>query len=196
MGWKNTVDKREQILNAAEVCLRERGLVRLNIRDVAKEAGVSLGSVHYYFTSKEHILLEIFDQFVMRISKATIDSAKDANPRQVIIDFVNEFFNELAKDPDACHIFIDLWSHVTKHEDLHGIVDSYYRKSLDWLTDLIKEGKRQGLFQVDSPAFAAAHIIAIIDGLKVQLHLFGSELDLNRMKNSCKKFILNALQQN
>ncbi len=195
MGWNNTVDKREKILNAAEVCLRERGLTRLNIRDVAKEAGVSLGSVHYYFASKEHILMEIFQQFVNQVSKATLDSAKEANPSQVIIDFIDEFFVALAKDPDACHIFIDLWSHVTRNDDLRDLLDSYYRKSLEWLTSLIKEGKRQGLFQVDSPSFAAAQIIAIIDGLKVQLHLFGAEVDLVRMKAACKKFILQALQK-
>ena len=64
MGWVNTVDKRELILNAAQDCLRDRGLKGLNIRDVARKAGVSLGSVHYYFSSKEEILVEIFRQFV------------------------------------------------------------------------------------------------------------------------------------
>ncbi len=193
MGWTNTADKRERILNAAEVCLRERGLTRLNIRDVAKEAGVSLGSVHYYFASKEHILMEIFQQFVDRVSEATLASAREANPKQVIIDFIDEFFTELSKDPDACHIFIDLWSHVTRNDDLRNLLDSYYRNSLEWLTSLIKDGKKQGFFQVDSPAFAAAQIIAIIDGLKVQIHLFGDEVDLARMKVACNKFVLQAL---
>ena len=149
MGWVNAVDKRELILNAAESCLKERGLNRLNIRDVAKEAGVSLGSVHYYFSSKEHILMEIFRQFVDRVSEATLSGTPDADPKQVIVDFINGFFDELAKDPESCQVFIDLWGHVTRHEELHTLLETYYRDSLRFLTKLIKEGKKQGLFLMD-----------------------------------------------
>ncbi len=194
MGWQNTAEKRERILSAAESCLREGGLNRLNIRDVAKKAGVSLGSVHYYFSVKEQILMEVFKQFVNRVSKVIRTRIKGANPREVIIDFVDGFFTELMKDAGTCYIFIDLWGHVTKYEDLQNLLNRYYQKTLDWLTDLIEKGNQQGFFVVDNPEFAAAHVIAIIDGLKVQLHLFESEIDLDRMKATCRNFILNALQ--
>ena len=193
MGWVKTVDKRELILNATEKCLRDRGLNRLNIRDVAKEAGVSLGSVHYYFPSKEHILMEIFSQFVNRVSKATLSRFPDADPEQVIMDFLDGFFAELGKDPGSCQVFIDLWEQISKHEDLRQLMDAYYRKSLGWLTELIASGKQKGHFNVDAPALLAAHIIAIIDGLKVQLHLFGPEIDLDLMKDACKNMIIKAL---
>ena len=194
MGWNNTVDKRALILNAAERCLRENQLSKLNIRDVAKEAGVSLGSVHYYFSSKEHILMEIFRLFVGRVMEATLARSKDADPKQIIIDFVDGFFTELANDPGACHIFIDLWANVVKYKELNGLLHKYYRKSLDWLTNLIKKGKEQGIFKVENPAQVAVQIIAIIDGLKVQIHLFESEIDFKKTQNACKEFILNALR--
>ena len=194
MGWVSAVDKRELILNAAQDCLRDRGLKGLNIRDVAKAAGVSLGSVHYYFSSKEEILVEIFRQFVHRVSEATLSGTPDSNPRQVLIDLLNGYFAELSKHPSTCQGFIDLWDFVPHNEDLRRLMENYYRSSEEFLTELIKEGKRQGLFQVDSPTAAAGQIIAIIDGIKVQLHLFGDETDLTRMKRDTKKFVLNALR--
>ena len=194
MGWVNTVDKRELILNAAQNCLRENGLRGLNIREVAKEAGVSLGSVHYYFASKEEILVEIFRQFVQRVSEATLSGTPDSDPRQVITNLLDGYFEELSKDPTTCQGFIDLWNHVHQNEDLRQLMEKYYRRSTEFLTDLIKEGKRQGLFQVDSPSAVAGQIIAIIDGIKVQLHLFGPETDLPKMKRATRKFVLNALR--
>lgn len=193
MGWNSTVDKRELILNAVETCLREKQLSQLNIRDVAKEAGVSLGSVHYYFSSKEHILMEIFRMFVGRVIKATLARAKNSDPKQVLIDFIDGFFGELANDPGACHIFIDLWGNVAKYKELKKLLDEYYRKSLEWLTKLIKEGKEKGFFKVKDASFVAAQLIAIIDGLKVQIHLFQSDIDLKKMHSACREFILNAL---
>jgi AcrR family transcriptional regulator len=194
MGWVNSVDKRELILNAAQNCLRDRGLKGLRIREVAKEAGVSLGSVHYYFASKEQILMELFRRFVQRVSEATLSGTPDADPRQVITDLLDGYFAELSKDPAICQGFIGLWDHVPRNEDLRRLVEKFYRRSAVFLTDLIKEGKRQGLFQVDSPSAAAGQIIAVIDGIKVQLHLFGRETDLARMKRATKRFVLNALR--
>ncbi len=194
MGWVNTVDKRELILNAAQECLRDRGLKGLNIRDVAKAAGVSLGSVHYYFSSKEEILVEIFRQFVQRVSQATLSGTPHSNPWQVLTDLLDGYFAELSRDPATCQGFVDLWNQVPQNEDLRQLMEKYYRRSAEFLTDLIKEGKRQGLFHVDSPSAAAGQIIAIIDGIKVQLHLFGPETDLERMKKGTKRFVLNALR--
>jgi len=193
MGWNQAGDKRELILEAAQNCLKEHGLKGLNIRHVAKEAGVSLGSVHYYFSSKEQILVEIFRQFVGRVSKATLSGNPDADPRQVIVDFVDGYFAELSKDPGVCRGFIDLWDHVTRNEELRSMLERYYQRSFKGLSDLIKKGKKQGVFQVDSPAFAATQIIAVIDGIKVQLHLFGPGTDMGKMKKATKNFILNAL---
>jgi|GEM_PF-4196299 len=194
MGWVSAVDKRELILNAAQDCLRDRGLKGLNIRDVAKAAGVSLGSVHYYFSSKEEILVEIFRQFVHRVSQATLSGTPDSNPRQVLMDLLDAYFAELSREPATCQGFIDLWDYVPHNEDLRRLIENYYRSSAAFLTELIKEGKRQGLFQVDSPTAAAGQIIAIIDGIKVQLHLFGKQTDLARMKRGTKRFVLNALR--
>ena len=194
MGWVTAVDKRELILNAAQDCLRDRGLKGLNIRDVAKTAGVSLGSVHYYFSSKEEILVEIFRQFVLRVSEATLSATPDANPREVLIHLLDGYFEELSRDPATCQGFIDLWDFVPRNEDLLQLIENYYRSSAEFLTELIKEGKRQGIFRVDSPSAAAVQILAIIDGIKVQLHLFRNQTDLARMQRGTKRFVLNALR--
>ena len=100
----------------------------------------------------------------------------------------------MSRDPATCQGFIDLWDYVPRNEDLRQLMENYYRSSAEFLTELIKEGKRQGLFHIDSPSAAAGQIIAIIDGIKVQLHLFGRETDLARMKRGTKRFVLNALR--
>ncbi len=194
MGWVNTGDKRERILNAAETCLKERGLNGLNIRDVAREAGVSLGSVHYYFSGKDQILMEIFQGFVKRVSRATLSGVPDADPRQVIVAFLESFFTELEREPYTCRVFLDLWDHLDRHEESRRLMESYYRNAIDFLTRWIRKGKKRGQFQVEAPAMAAAQIIAMIDGIKVQVHLFGAAFDMKKMKTACRKFVVKALE--
>lgn len=52
---------RQQILETALRLFRERGFDEATMRDIAKEAGVSLGNAYYYFPSKEAIVLAYYD---------------------------------------------------------------------------------------------------------------------------------------
>jgi AcrR family transcriptional regulator len=51
---------REIILLAALEQFREKGYGRATMRDIAKQAGVSVGNAYYYFHSKEEMILEVF----------------------------------------------------------------------------------------------------------------------------------------
>lgn len=51
---------REVILKAALEQFGEKGYDRATMRDIAKQAGVSVGNAYYYFQSKEEMILEVF----------------------------------------------------------------------------------------------------------------------------------------
>ena len=51
---------REIILKAALEQFKEKGYGRATMRDIAKQAGVSVGNAYYYFQSKEEMILEVF----------------------------------------------------------------------------------------------------------------------------------------
>src|SRR5699024_11749637 len=48
------------LTDAAVVVLRERGHARLTVRLVAAEAGVAPATAYTYFSSKSHLLAEVF----------------------------------------------------------------------------------------------------------------------------------------
>lgn len=52
-------DKARQIVAAAQHCLRERGYEATSIKDIAAQAGVAPGLVHYYFKDKAELLVEV-----------------------------------------------------------------------------------------------------------------------------------------
>jgi TetR/AcrR family transcriptional regulator, regulator of biofilm formation and stress response len=57
-------DRREEILRAALWLIGSRGMHAVTHRDVAREAGVPLGSTTYYFATKEELLREALRLFV------------------------------------------------------------------------------------------------------------------------------------
>ena len=58
-------ERRRQILDAALVVFSQQGFDRANVSDVAAQAGVSQGTIYWYFDSKEalmqQLLVEAFD---------------------------------------------------------------------------------------------------------------------------------------
>src|SRR5213082_2830223 len=49
---------RDRVLKAALDLIIEAGIDQVRLAEIARRAGMSSGQVMYYFTSKEHILLE------------------------------------------------------------------------------------------------------------------------------------------
>ena len=49
------------VLEAAKKVLRQNGYSKLSTRDVAAAAGVPLSQIHYYFGSKQGMVLALFE---------------------------------------------------------------------------------------------------------------------------------------
>ena len=54
---------RETLLNTARALAEEEGLQKLNIRSIAKKAGVASGTVYNYFSGKDEILLALTKEY-------------------------------------------------------------------------------------------------------------------------------------
>ncbi len=189
-------NKKQVILDAAETCLKERGLEKTNMREIAREAEVSLGTIHYYFPTKGHILIDIFKAFVSKVLQTVQYNAPAIDPTQRLIDFVNGFLTEFIKDSRKCQVFLDLWSHTTNNIELREFLQDYYRTSHKWLADLLIEGNKTGDFQVADPDATAGYLFAALDGLKVQLHLSDKDYDLGQLKADYERFIRQSLNDN
>jgi gluconate 5-dehydrogenase len=189
-------NKKQLILDAAARCLKKRGLENVNMREIAKEAKVSLGTVSYYFPTKDHILMNIFIDFVKKVLKTIQYDSRGINPRQRLNYFIHGFLNEIIANPSTCQVFMDLWSHTTNNPELRELLQSYYKNSLGWLENLIKDGNKTGHFNVANPIALATYIFAIIDGLKVQLHLLNMNKDMESMRPIFEKFIKQNLNDN
>ncbi|HYM31452.1 MAG TPA: TetR/AcrR family transcriptional regulator [Candidatus Cybelea sp.] len=61
---------RERILHAAARVFRDRGYAATRLADVARAAGMQAGSLYYHFNSKEHLLSEVLETGIERVSQS------------------------------------------------------------------------------------------------------------------------------
>jgi len=102
MGPKLPSDSREKILQAAFAVLSREGYENTSIHDIAEEAGVAQGLVHYYFKSKQKLVLAVLFEVCQKMNVYTAEGTAGA-----LAAFEN-FKVLLRTQPDAHSLYIQL----------------------------------------------------------------------------------------
>lgn len=81
--------KRSFLIEQATLCLAQKGYAHVSLRDIAKASGVSLGILHYYFASKEDLLLAVIagykDSFIRELEMAVVNAPPHRWLEQLVI---------------------------------------------------------------------------------------------------------------
>lgn len=82
---------RENILAKCRKLVSEQGLAAVNMRTVAKECDLALGSVYYYFSSKDDLLIDIIESVWEDIFSLGEDEGKGTD----FLVFIENFFQDI-----------------------------------------------------------------------------------------------------
>jgi AcrR family transcriptional regulator len=61
--------KRQQIIEAAARLMVQKGIDQTSLSDIAHEAGMSKGSLYYYYATKDDLIFDITDAHINQISE-------------------------------------------------------------------------------------------------------------------------------
>lgn len=79
-----TITSKEQILQASRTLISQQGWQSINIRSVAKECGVSVGSIYNYFSSKSELITETIQSIWQDIFYSTSPSSTQTIEEYII----------------------------------------------------------------------------------------------------------------
>lgn len=163
--------RRAQIVRATVRCLGRDGWERLTMKRVAREAGVSQGILHYYFTDKRDILaaalVAVAGDLNRRVSVAQARGPRDARSRLGAV--VRACLEVALEEREVWAVFIEFWGEMRHDARLRAINAEIYGSARAALAGLVSDGIRSGLFRRVRPAEAAAVILALVDGVSLQL---------------------------
>lgn len=109
-------DKRKQLIDAAYKVFVKKGYVNATIKDIANEAGMTSGLVHYYFKNKEELLFSVQDE-VQKHYQSQYDKQPDnsVTPEAVIL----EIKSRAEGNPDWYRWRYEIYSLGMKSESGH-----------------------------------------------------------------------------
>jgi AcrR family transcriptional regulator len=163
--------RRSQIVRAAAVVLGRQGYAETSLKDVAREAKVAPGLLHYYFDSKEELLLEVVmvtERGMVADWKAVVEAVDD--PLERIVTGLDHAEARCADTPEFFRMLLDLYTVSVSSPALRVRCASLRTH----LTDEIEIELRQVLgrlpaYSLVSPRELAGAILSAIDGIALSV---------------------------
>jgi AcrR family transcriptional regulator len=145
-----------------------RGVAGSTFDQVASEAGVSRGLLHYYFGTKERLLIEVVRR-ECDIRSEALDEAIDAagNCDDVIAAMVGTFE---AVGSTSSVMFYEMMTLSRRHEEIAAEFAELGRKLRTHLRDALVRKQEAGVLKLCSadPDCVATFLFALGDGLMVR----------------------------
>jgi len=85
---KSTRDNRERIIQTAAKLIIERGIASTSLADIARAAGISKGTLFYYYPTKGDLIFDITERHMQHMSQKIIrwveDASSDVPPEKIL----------------------------------------------------------------------------------------------------------------
>ncbi|MGU3497603.1 TetR/AcrR family transcriptional regulator [Mycobacterium sp. C31M] len=187
-------ERRPQILAAACAVIASAGIPALRLSDVAREAGVSSGTVHYYFETKREVIAAAFE-FNLADSLARRQEllASDKDHLAVLHDLVESYLPNDELSVRAWKVWLALWAEGSRDPVLQEINDRLYGQWRDVVAGVIQQAQDEGLARPGDAAAQANMLIGMLDGLAVQVVLGSPSMSLELMRRTCHDFIAEVI---
>ncbi len=164
-------DKAQRIIDAMRRSVARRGTTGSTFDHVSREAGVSRGLLHYYFGTKEQLLVEAvrrdgelrIEQLERRLSTAT--TAED------FIDLMAQNLQEtLREDPDFVTLAFELFTLARRNEDIAVEYAALTRRTREQVARMLAAAQEQGILRLHAEPEAVAEVLfSLADGLALRM---------------------------
>lgn len=186
METKLTV--RDQILDHAITLMMLRGYNGFSYRDLSELVGVKTSSIHYYFPSKDDLVLEAVRQYSDEVM-AGLRSVNASLSAEAKLAAYTKMFGKTLGDGDQICLCGMLAADIESLPDsVREAVQAFFRANEAWLAKVLAAGAAEGTLVVNGSAESAARtLFAALQGSVLASRLFHTKSRLKDVEATWRK---------
>lgn len=175
--------QRKIVADAAIRVIQEHGLEHATVRNIAKEAGLSVGSMRHYFATQAELFTFCMNLFAERVQKR-VEALQMSG--SVLQDMKNLLLQFLPLDEDRM-MEMEVWFSFTAkllvYPELKKLSDQMHQgmyRSVQWV---IQELQKQGMTHPELDAeMEIEKLYALVDGLAIHMLMQPDRLTVKRVE--------------
>src|SRR5512132_3912097 len=142
-------EKAQRIIAAMRASVSSRGAAASTFDHVAREAGVSRGLLHYYFGSKERLLVEVVRHDTAERNRSMDERLAKAYSPDEIVDARGVGLEEFLEDEGGGQAVIyELLSASRHSEEIRAELAELYRQWRERLAGWLRQKERDGVVRL------------------------------------------------
>ena len=190
----DALGRRDHLIAAAARVLVRDGWAGMRVRDVAIEAGVSTGVVHYYFSGKDEMLVDALRWAIGKPAERFAEMRRDGDHMRVLATLLEASLPHPGVLFDEYVLWLELWTAATHDVSLRPLCEELAAEYRDELVSLVREGTAAGAFRpVAEAEIVAERISAMVDGLCFRTVVGYSWTPLERVRELLRDFACEQL---
>jgi AcrR family transcriptional regulator len=163
-------EKVQRIVDAMRDCVAERGIAGATFEHVSRRAGVSRGLLHYYFGTKERLLIEVLRKDAeTRIGMLDEPLAEAKTVDDVVAVLVAGAEHLLQEDPGFYVILYELFTAGRQNPEIQAELAELYRGARGHVADELRKKEAEGVLSLRFDAESVVtYMFAAADGGALQ----------------------------
>jgi AcrR family transcriptional regulator len=163
-------EKAQRIVEAMRASVGKRGAAGSTFDVVAREAGVSRGLLHYYFGSKERLMVEVVRSDCDARVAALEENLATATSADEFVAFLVQTLDAFLSDEAGQAVLYEMLSASRRSEEIRAELAELYRRWRAQLADALRDKQQEGVVVLDAePEAVAALLFALGDGMGLQV---------------------------
>ena len=143
MARKRVGNKRERIIAAAAALFGDKGYHNTTTAEIAESAGVAAGTIYIYFSSKEELLVAVFEEFLgVHMDRLREGVACETGPEAKLRRLLRLGLELMEQNPDSARIFLSQLRQSTSM--IKMVVKRSSRAYKDIIEGILEQGIREG----------------------------------------------------
>jgi AcrR family transcriptional regulator len=165
-----TGEKAQRIVVAMRESVAKHGAAGSTFERVASEAGVSRGLLHYYFGTKERLLVEVVRRDAeFRVARLDEPLANAKTADDVINVLLASLKDVIENDPGFFLLLFELFSAGRRNPDIQREMGAMFERTRSHVGEILKAKEREGVLNLRYDAEAVvSYLFAVGDGFALQ----------------------------
>ena len=164
-------EKAQRIVEAMRRSVARRGTAGSTFDHVAREAGVSRGLLHYYFGTKEQLLVEAVKrdcELRMELLERQLAGARTADD---FIGLMAENLQQVVReDPDFVTLMFELFTLARRNQEIAVEYAELIRRTRDRVADMLANAQHEGIVRLHAEPDSVAEVLfALGDGFALRM---------------------------
>jgi AcrR family transcriptional regulator len=176
------VDTKSEIIRIGDSLIREKGFNAFSFSDISKQLNIRNASIHYHFPTKTALGVSIIKEHIAHLNELK-EKASGKSPLEKLQSFLSIY--AVAKKEDKICLVGSLATDLyTVEPEIQAGLKSLVNNILEWVIEILEEGKARGIFHFDISARTKALMIITNMLAALQLTRLTSKQDFQQIKQT------------